>query len=106
MELNEYQVQAKQYAKYKSGVIYTALGLGGESGEVLEKVKKEIRDRDSKFGDEFKEMIIPELGDVLWYIANFAKELDVTLEEVAQANLDKLSSRSQRGKIHGDGDNR
>jgi len=47
-----------------------------------------------------------ELGDVLWYVTAIASDLGYELDEVAQLNLDKLESRSQRGKIKGSGDNR
>ena len=53
-----------------------------------------------------KSLIMMELGDVLWYCATLANDLGYTLEEVCQANYDKLKSRQQRGMIHGNGDNR
>ncbi len=47
-----------------------------------------------------------ELGDVLWYVAQLASELDLNLDEIAQANLDKLLSRQRRGVLSGSGDER
>ncbi len=47
-----------------------------------------------------------EMGDVLWYLAQLATELDLPLENVAQGNLQKLKSRQERGLLHGNGDNR
>ena len=102
MNFNEYQKIARSTAIYPKEykVIYPALGLCGEAGEVAEKVKKNIRDGKSLDGVRF------ELGDVLWYVAVLADDLGVTLEEIAQANVDKLKWRKYRGKIGGSGDNR
>ena len=102
MTFNEYQefvTSIKRYpTEYK--MLYPTLGLCGEAGEVAEKVKKNIRDGKSLEG------VGLELGDVLWYISALADDLGVTLEEIAQANVDKLQSRKDRGKIGGSGDNR
>ena len=86
--------------------IYPTLGLTGEAGEVADKVKKVIRDRGGSFDRETREAIKLELGDVLWYVAQLASELGYDLEEVAEANLQKLSSRAARGRIGGSGDQR
>ena len=102
MNFDEYQKFARSTAIYpdECKVVYPALGLCGEAGEVAEKVKKNIRDGKSLDGDAL------ELGDVLWYISTLADDLGVTLEEVAKANIEKLQSRMERNKIKGDGDNR
>ena len=109
MELNHYQQQARQTARYPnvgSNPIYPTLGLAGEAGEVAEKVKKVLRDKDAVFDKRSCEAIKLELGDVLWYVTQLSSELGFNLEEVAQANLEKLSSRFERGKISGNGDDR
>lgn len=82
------------------------LGLGGESGEVLEKVKKIVRDKQGVLSAEDKEDIIKELGDVLWYIAVIADELNYDLQEVADINVKKLQKRKRENKLKGSGDNR
>ena len=107
MEMNDYQTAAKGTAIYpiEQGLIYTVLGLCGESGEVAEKVKKMIRDGDDKSGN-FEDELGKELGDVLWYLANLASELGFTLEDIARNNLHKLQYRKSRGVIGGSGDNR
>ena len=107
MEFNEYQEVARETAIYpsKQGLIYTALGLTGEAGEVAEKVKKMIRD-DIELDPEYRGKIARELGDVLWYVANLAHEIGVSLDTVAKANLFKLSSRKDRNVLKGDGDER
>ena len=88
-------------------IICHAIGIGNEAGEVLGKLKKQIRDKGCDFKtQEFKEAMKKELGDVYWYLANTAEDLDLTLEEIAQANIDKLQDRQKRGKLQGSGDNR
>ncbi len=87
------------------GLAYTSLGLAGEVGELCDKIK----DRFDNNGQEEslnKDDMIGELGDILWYVANVAKELDISLDEVAEKNIEKLFSRKERGVIAGDGDNR
>jgi NTP pyrophosphatase (non-canonical NTP hydrolase) len=109
MTLNEYQASAKTTAVYTSAdqqLVCTVLGLNGEAGEVAEKIKKVIRDKNSVIGDDDRREIQKELGDVLWYLAVLADTLGLDLESVASLNLEKLKSRYQRGAIHGQGDNR
>lgn len=110
MNLNDYQNQATVTAIYPgrgeiTGLLYTALGLG-EAGEIQGKVKKILRDNGGNLTVSNAEAIAAELGDLLWYVACLADELDYDLEEIAQLNLDKLSSRAERGVLQGSGDNR
>lgn len=108
MQFSQYQQQTKSTAIYPAighRVTYPALGLANEAGEVLGKIKKVFRDKDGNF-DSAKDDISKELGDVLWYIAQVANELDINLDDVAQANIDKLFSRKERGVLQGSGDNR
>lgn len=108
MEFKEYQTKAIVTAKYPDNlkVLYPALGLAGETGEVCEKIKKVFRDGNGEFTAEKVVEIQKELGDVLWYISALCKDLGIELEDVAQGNLTKLYSRLERKMIHGDGDNR
>jgi NTP pyrophosphatase (non-canonical NTP hydrolase) len=76
-------------------------GLGGETGEVLEKCKKFIRDRN---GD--RSLILKELGDTLYYLTKIAHEFDFTLADVIHGNIKKLTKRVEDGTMHGDGDTR
>lgn len=109
MTLNEYQAQAAKTSLMQDNeklLIYTALGLNGEAGEIAEKVKKVLRDHDGDISKLDKDDITKELGDVLWYLAMFAQSIGISLEEVATKNVEKLASRHARGVIHGSGDNR
>ena len=109
MQANQYQTGALQTAIYPnqgSNFLYPTLGLVGEAGEVAEKVKKIIRDGDGTLTDPDRDKIAKELSDVCWYVAVLAYELDYTLEEIMQMNLDKLASRQERGVLSGSGDNR
>lgn len=82
------------------------LGLAGESGEVLEKFKKILRDKSGIITEDDKKEIVKELGDILWYVNAVSHLLGYELEDVAQANIEKLASRRDRGMLHGSGDNR
>jgi NTP pyrophosphatase (non-canonical NTP hydrolase) len=109
MNFSDYQQRAKGTAKYPiigHGVIYPTLGLTNEAGEVAGKIKKIFRDRSGVIGEMEREALKAELGDVLWYLAQVATELDLSLDEIAEANLEKLLDRQARGKIQGNGDNR
>lgn len=107
-DIDLYQQKCLKYAKYPESarIIYPTLGLTGEAGEVSDKVKKVIRDSGGEFTDEIKKEIMKELGDVLWYCATLAHDLDFSLSDVAFGNIEKLESRFQRNKIGGSGDNR
>ena len=106
MNFNDYQDQASKTAIYKHEIIYPALGLANEAGEVLGKIKKVLRDNDGDFTPEKREEIGEEIGDVLWYISALARDLDLCLNGLAQRNLNKLNSRLSRGVLGGSGDNR
>lgn len=123
MTFNEYQETAKTTAMYLEKVrakygdtipeeIYDLLALSyvsnglGEVGEVQGKVKKLIRDSAGDVDDEKAKAIALELGDILWYVASMATELGIELDDIAQANADKLKSRKERGVLAGSGDNR
>lgn len=111
MLLDDYQNKAVETAIFPRNdnldIIYPALKLAGEAGEVAEKVGKAIRDDVSKFQERaYLEGLAKELGDVLWYIAALADSIGYDLSEIAQINLDKLSSRQSRGVIGGSGDDR
>ena len=108
MELSEYQQLSRRTAAYPRAawLAYPALGLAGEAGEVAEHAKKAIRDDGGTVGDERRAAMAKELGDVLWYVAQISTELGLDLEDVARANLEKLSSRQRRGVLSGSGDER
>ena len=108
MKLNDYQQEAiknKIYG-YGSAIIYPALGLGNEAGEVQGKIKKVLRDSGGDFNVQNNRAIADECGDVLWYLAALAEDLGYTLQQIAELNIEKLTSRRERGVIGGSGDNR
>jgi len=109
LDFQQYQSRARDTARYPqvgSNPIYPTLGLCGEAGEVADKVKKVIRDKEGVFDEAIRDDLRLELGDVLWYVAQLCSELGMDLADVAQANLDKLASRAARNVIAGSGDRR
>ena len=106
--LNEYQDMAAATAIYKAEhqVIYPALGLAAEAGEVANKVKKIIRDGIDKQPEDWREQLASEIGDVLWYCAALARDLNIPLSQIAAQNRDKLAARKEAGTIGGSGDKR
>ena len=124
MTLNQYQGRAMSTCMSScSNFSYMMLNLVGEVGEFASKVAKEIRKGNIEIGatampnkimpymneDEWwakDTELMMEAGDILWQLAGLCTTMGWTLEEIAQRNLDKLSSRKKRGVIDGDGDNR
>jgi len=106
--LDNYQKLATKTAIYGEGnkINYPILGLLGEAGEIANKYKKVLRDDAGLLTEEKREALLDELGDVLWYCAALANDLDATLAHVATRNIEKLRARAERGTIQGSGDNR
>ena len=106
MSFNKYQVESLKTWKrnYNNDFERALFGIAEEAGEVLGKVKKAYRDL--KPLDSIRIMVAKELGDLLYYITRVGEYFDLTLEEIAQINIDKLADRQKRGKISGSGDNR
>ena len=99
MTFEEYQSEASVtalYPKRMSNLEYPTLGLAGEAGEVANIVKKIQRDHGGVITDEVRGKLKDELGDVLWYISACADELGLTLNEVAEFNVNKLAKRHGR----------
>jgi NTP pyrophosphatase (non-canonical NTP hydrolase) len=109
MNFTTYQTRSRKTAGYPAighPVIYPTLGLVNEAGEVAGKIKKIFRDKGGEINDETREALKAELGDVLWYIAQVATELGLSLDEIAEHNIAKLYDRLERGRIRGEGDDR
>lgn len=87
-------------------IVYPTLGLANEAGEVAGKIKKIFRDHGGTITEADRQALKQELGDVLWYLTQICTELDLTLDQVAEANIEKLFSRAERNQIRGSGDNR
>ena len=97
MEVNEYQKLAmatlNPELNKKDVLINSVMGLCGESGEAIDIVKKWMAQ-----GHELdKEHLAKELGDIAWYLAEAATALDIPLEDILQANIDKLKKRYPEG---------
>jgi NTP pyrophosphatase (non-canonical NTP hydrolase) len=108
---DSYQDACRKTAVYPGkdsfgGLIYCTLKLNGEAGEVAEKIGKIMRDKAGVFTPEDTRLLMLELGDVLWYVAMLASELDYPLHIVAERNLEKLAGRKARGTLQGNGDER
>lgn len=105
LSLKDYQSMAMSTAIYpnkgKGNIIYPTLGLVGEAGEVANVVKKIDRDDGGVLTPQRKEQLLLELSDVLWYAAALATELDVSLEYVAERNINKLMQRKQANNLKG-----
>jgi NTP pyrophosphatase (non-canonical NTP hydrolase) len=114
MTMYDYEEAAMNLAFYEHPLVYPALGLVGEAGEVADKVKKLYRDGHlSLGGDPILELnvdirveIAKELGDVMFYVTAVASDLGFDLDEIATMNIEKLNSRKRRGRLRGSGDNR
>lgn len=126
MTVEEFQTEAHKFADYpipvvpygmselgtnvqscnSASYIYPAMLIAEESGELVGKFAKAIRDCNGKIDGERRDAILKELGDVLWGCAEVATLLDADLSEVMLANIVKLTDRKKRGVIHGSGDNR
>ncbi|HWS31168.1 MAG TPA: nucleoside triphosphate pyrophosphohydrolase family protein [Actinoplanes sp.] len=107
--MNQYQRAALRTAAPRdkhNEVFHLLLGLVGETGEVAEKAKKVVRDQGSDFTRWDTEDLAKELGDILWYVAVLADHFDLTLADVAAANVAKLADRQRRGVLGGAGDDR
>lgn len=110
-DFDEYQTKAFGSAVYPDqgqgtmlAVNYTSIGLAGESGELLNKLKKVWRG-DKPLVDQ-REAMLDEAGDVLWYLAALCTEFGYSLHDLALRNLDKVQKRRAEGKTRGDGDKR
>jgi NTP pyrophosphatase (non-canonical NTP hydrolase) len=112
MDLNEYQTLATRTSSIEDergaehALMYFSLGLAGETGEVIEKIKKVIRNDAGVISSEKREAIKHELGDVLWYLSQLARICEIPFDDVATANIEKLADRATRGVIKSEGDTR
>lgn len=96
MDFQSYQQEVlKQgiYPRQGENYVFPSLGLCGEAGEVAEEIKKAIRDDGEMITPSRKQAIFLELGDVLWYLTQLANELDLSLDEIAEANLKKIQAK-------------
>ena len=97
MEINVYQKLAMRTLNpeidKKELILNASMGLCGESGEVIDLVKKHL----FQGHDLDDERLIKELGDVAWYLAEAATALNVDLSEILEKNIKKLENRFPDG---------
>lgn len=104
-----YQDEAMRTATYPdvgTNYNYPAYGLAEETGEVMGKIAKVIRDQRGVFVQKNIDELEKEMGDVLWNLAALAFEFGLDLGDVAHKNLAKLQDRQERKVLKGSGDNR
>ena len=110
MTAETFQIKAHEFADYlgaeEKDFRYPVMGLAEEAGEVSGKFAKAIRDDNGVITKERREAIKKELGDVLWFVAEIATLLNYSIEDIMESNIEKLTSRKLRNKIHGSGDDR
>lgn len=111
MDFDEYQEQATKTATFEGKekdyqLMYLALGVTGEAGEIAEKVKKLMRNDDGVISDEKRDELKKEIGDVLWYLSQLSRVLGFSISDAADANIEKLADRAARGVIKSSGDTR
>jgi NTP pyrophosphatase (non-canonical NTP hydrolase) len=120
MTFEEYEEAASKTAIYPGrgseiGLVYVGLKMNGEAGEFAEHLGKAQRDDnftqvvgDSRVSltEDRRDLLIKEVGDVLWYLSAAAHDLGTSLSEIAQINIEKLRDRANRNALQGSGDNR
>ncbi len=99
--LKEYENFVQSTARVRDQYWYSCLGLAGETGEVIEHIKKVVRDENRTVSPERLVALKSELGDVFWYATRLTMELGLTLDEVLKGNIDKLTHRLAHGKATG-----
>lgn len=96
MTLDDYQDRALRTDMVKeNGLIYAALKLNGEAGEIAEVIGKSIRPGNKLDFDK----LAYECGDLLWYLAKIVHEMGFTLTDIAELNLTKLALREKEGTL-------
>lgn len=110
MTFDEYQKKALKTRltsgdKFKD-LTHWVLGTVGEAGELAEKFKKIIRDKNSRLNKTDQQEFLKEIGDVLWYLAVLSQELGISFNKAAEENIAKLADRQKRRVLRGKGDNR
>lgn len=99
MKFKKYFKEFDATAKYNrnNAIVYPALGLAGETGEVVDIIKKIVRNQEIRpelfISADQHDALELELGDVLWYWCALVKDLGYDPEDVMQANIDKLKAR-------------
>ena len=102
MDINDYQAKAAetfQFDKSSEAVTISLLGLSGEVGELSTEYKKKIRDGDSY--KIFKEKIVEEMGDIMWYLSSIATHEGIEFSEILKKSIEKINDRWMNLNSHG-----
>jgi NTP pyrophosphatase (non-canonical NTP hydrolase) len=104
MNLNDYPIHAMSFRLETADAAYAFLNLPSEVGELFGHAAKALRD--GAEDETLRQLILKELGDVLWTITAIAEDMESSLDEIASINIDKLTARKANGTIQGSGDTR
>lgn len=101
MQLKDYEKFVKNSTYTGGKYWYACLGLAGETGETVDEIKKVMRDNGGIVTTPYRDKLRLEMGDVMWYLTRLALDLDLSLEEILEANVEKLIDRRKNGKKAG-----
>lgn len=98
MHLDEFQTAANRTDQRprkdkgdEQALVFPLVGLSSEVGSLMTQYKKRIRDGDAH--PLFTDRAAEDLGDIMWYVANLSAKLGLSLEEIAERNLQRITNR-------------
>ncbi|MCK4967989.1 MAG: nucleoside triphosphate pyrophosphohydrolase family protein [Candidatus Aenigmarchaeota archaeon] len=107
MNFEDYQKKSREtvfYPNPDNNFVYPIIGLTGEAGEVANVIKGFLKEGQGAINEKNKERVAKELGDLLWYIAQLATEFGLSLDKIAESNIEKIMLRKKNGEFSKFGD--